>query len=638
MPVICLKSDPSERAHQFVVGAIPIAAYLADWQAPVWAAVGLSLGAMLSSRLVIVSRLYDLLKHRSATSARPFFHDGVRRFDEATRATLLGLGLAVLLTDQPLGWLAVLGAASAAILTSTTGFSFSAVLYALIHGAGRGLVRGPRPGFGVLEPAPAAASVASGNPNCLVCRSLGAAPYERCLWCNLASLRACWGLQTSLFLILLLVIAFLLTAGMQPLMTKLLVTTCLVAVVALALEVARQTGDLMVTLENLSEEERRAKARCAFLGRLAMAPSVEAAAEEVAAFTEQALHVRRISVMVAREGTLRIAASRGIPAETAARVTVPIGERICGRVFESGQPVVFSDVADQGPPQPLGLDTGPALASYPLVALRPTQGDPEHRRGVAAGMKTAGRKVGVVNVTDGPPESFSADGLAQLQFISDAAAISLCSQLDRLDLEQANHASIVTLALAMEAKDPYTNGHSLRVQSRAAAVARALGFAGPRLQCLVYSAELHDIGKLAIPDEILNAPRRLTQSEWKTVQLHPGRGIELVQHLTHLKAGHDAILHHHEHLDGTGYPGGLRGDDISQEARILAVVDAYDAMTSARAYRPPMSHEEAAAELRRCAGTQFDSEIVEALLRLPQDLLALTVSSAAEPVADVGAW
>ena len=623
MPIICLKPDPSERAHQFVVGAIPIAAYLADWQAPVWAAVGLSLGAMLSSRLVIVSRLYDLIKHRSATSSRPFFHNGVRRFDEATRAILLGLGLALLLTGQPLGWLAVLGAASAAILTSTTGFSFSAVLYALILGAGRGLVRGPRPVFGVPESVPQAASVTSGNPNCLVCLSLGSAPYERCLWCNLASLRACWGLQTSLFLILILVIAFLMTAGMQPLMTKLLVTTCLVAVVALALEVARQTNDLMVTLETLSEEERRAKARCAFLGRLAMAPSVEAAAEEVAAFTEQALHVRRISVMVAGEGTLRIAASRGIPAETAARVTVPIGERICGRVFESGRPVVFSDVADQGPPQPLGLDSGPALASYPLVA---------------AGMRTAARKVGVVNITDGPPESFSADGLAQLQFISDAAAISLCSQLDRLDLEQANHASIVTLALTLEAKDPYTNGHSLRVQSRAVAVARALGLAGPRLQCLLYSAELHDIGKLAVPDEILNAPRRLTQSEWKTVQLHPGRGVELVQHLTHLKAGHDAILHHHEHLDGSGYPGGLRGDDISLEARILAVADAYDAMTSARAYRPPMSHEEAATELHRCAGTQFDSKIVEALLHLPKDLLMLTVSSAAEPIADIGVW
>jgi len=444
MPVICLKPDPSERMHQFMVGAIPIAAYLADWQSPVWAAVGLSLGAMLSSRLVIVGRLYDLVTRRSATSARPFFHDGVRRFDEALRAVLLGLGLAVLLTGQSLGWLAVLGAASAAILTSTTGFSFSAVLYALIRGAWRGLARRLRAGPGAPGTPPEAA-LASGNPKCVVCRSLGAAPYERCLWCNLPSIRACWGLQTSLFLVLILVIAFLLTAGMQPLMTKLLVTTCIVAVVALALGVARQTGDLMVTLENLSEQERRAEARCEFLSRLAMAPSVEAAAEEVAAFTERALHVRRISVMVAQEGTLRIVASRGIPAEMTERVSVPIGERICGRVFESGQPVVFSDVASQGPPQALGLDTGPALASYPLVALRPTQGDPEHRRGVAAGMKTAARKVGVVNVTDGPPEAFSADGLAQLRFISDAAAISLCSQLDRLDLERANHASIVTL-------------------------------------------------------------------------------------------------------------------------------------------------------------------------------------------------
>jgi len=136
-----LKPDPGERLHQFVVGVLPVAAYLADRTAPVWAAVGLSLAAMLSRRLAVVSRLYDYIKHRPDEPAQPFFHDGVRRFDEAARAVLLGLGLAAILAGRPIGWLAVLAASSEAILASTTGFSFSTVLYAVARGALKALER-----------------------------------------------------------------------------------------------------------------------------------------------------------------------------------------------------------------------------------------------------------------------------------------------------------------------------------------------------------------------------------------------------------------------------------------------------------------------------------------------------------------
>jgi len=611
MSVSYLKPDPSERLHQFVVGAIPVAAYLADWTAPVWAAVGLSLAAMLSRRLLVLSRLYDYLKPRHDEPAQPFFHDGVRRFDEAARAVLLGLGLAALLTGRPIGWLAVLAASSTAVLASTTGFSFSTVLYAVVKGASTALRRW-NPFSGTRRDRPpeaAAASVSSGNPQCLVCRLLGAAPYKRCTWCGLPSMRSCWGLQTSLFLMLLLVIAFLLTSSLQPLVTKLLVATCITSVVALALAVARQTDDLMISLDSLAGQQQRAEQRCAFLKRLATTGSVEAAAEEVAAFVEETLQAQRISVMVVEDNDLRIAASRGIPEAVIREVAVPIGERICGRVFISGRPEVFHDAASEGI-QTLGLDVGPALASYPLVA---------------AGMKTAGRKVGVVNVTGAPAAAFSADGLSQLQFIADAAAVSLSSQLDRRDLERANHASIVTLALAMEAKDPFLKGHSVRVRSRAVAVARRLGLSGPRLQCLTDSAELHDVGKIAVPDSILNAPRKLTPAEWAVIQQHPRRGVELIQHLTHLEACRPAILHHHEHLDGSGYPSGLVGYLIPLEARLLAVVDAYDAMTSPRAYRPAMPHEEAVAELRRCAGTQFEPLIVEVFLGLPMNEIVSVV-------------
>jgi HD-GYP domain-containing protein (c-di-GMP phosphodiesterase class II) len=146
-----------------------------------------------------------------------------------------------------------------------------------------------------------------------------------------------------------------------------------------------------------------------------------------------------------------------------------------------------------------------------------------------------------------------------------------------------------------------------------------MGLSGDRLKALSYSAELHDIGKLAVPDSILQASRRLTEAEWAIVREHPRRGTEMLKHLEFLKDSLPAILHHHERLDGGGYPHGLADEEIPLEAKILAVIDSYDAMTSARAYRPALPHDAAASELHRCTGTQFDGAVVETFLRLLGD-------------------
>ena len=589
-----LKPGTGERLHQFVVGFLPVIAYLTGRLEPIYVSVALSLGAMLSVRLVLVQRLGDLLHPPPKDSADAFFHDGVRRFDEATRAVLLGVGLTLLLSENPLGWLLVLTAASISTLAATTGFAFTTVLYTFLRGVLR-RVRRPAP-----DP-PAADLAARGNPKCLVCRSLGAAPYPRCTWCSLSTVRSCCVLQTSLLMGLLLVIGFLLTAEMGVFATKFLVTLSILSVVALSLAVTRQTDELVNTLEVLAEEHRWTERRCEFLRRLTKAESVESVAREAVAFTASALQARRISVMVVENDVLRIVASQGIPQETVDKVAVPIGQRICGRVFATGAPVILNDVGAEKFGETLGLDSGEAMASYPLLV---------------APMATAGRKVGVLNVTDGRREGFGAADLAELQFISEATAISLAGQMSRRESEHANYASIVTLALTMEAKDPYTNGHSHRVLEWSSAVARELGLSGSRFQSLTHAAELHDIGKLAIPDSILNAPRRLTPAEWAVVQEHPRRGVELIRHLAFLKPTHPAILHHHERLDGSGYPGGLRHEEIPLEARIIAVIDAYDAMTSDRPYRPPLSHDEATAELRRMTGRQFDPQCVGAFLRV----------------------
>jgi HD-GYP domain-containing protein (c-di-GMP phosphodiesterase class II) len=582
------------RLHQFVVGAIPIIAYLAGWRAPVWVALFLSLGAMVSVRLVVVGRLWNLFRYAGDTPTLLNFYHGVHRWDEGVRGVLLGLGLALLLKDHEIGWFLVLSASAIAVLAGSTGFSFITVFYAAGKAAMRRLVR--------RSSAPAVlARGASGNPKCLVCCSLGTAPYHRCTWCNLPSVRSCCALQTSMLLALLLMIAFLLTSTLHPIVTKVLITMSIVGVVALALAFTRQTDDLVGSLESLAEERRRAERRCSFLRRLAMAGSTKAAAEETVSYAATVLEARRISVMVADGEVLRILASRGIPEETARQVAVPIGERICGRVFASGRPVVLRNVLSERPHEVLGIQADGPMASYPLVTAQ---------------LSAAGRKVGVINVTDKPGGEFSPVEISELEFISEAVAITLACHMTIHELEHANLASIVTLAMTMEAKDPYTNGHSSRVRTWATAVGQELGLSGSQLQNLSHAGELHDIGKIAWPDSILLANRRLTDEEWAIVREHPRRGTELLKHLTFLSDILPAILYHHERLDGKGYPEGLTGSQIPLEAKILAVVDSYDAMTSARPYRPAMSHEAAAAELRRCTGTQFEPRVVEAFLRL----------------------
>jgi HD-GYP domain-containing protein (c-di-GMP phosphodiesterase class II) len=378
----------------------------------------------------------------------------------------------------------------------------------------------------------------------------------------------------------------------------------ILGLVALSLAVSHQTNDMIGTLSSLDAAHRHSQRRVTFLNQLALADSVAGAAETAVAYAADILEAGRLSVMVVEEGALRIAASRGIPAHVAESVSVPVPDRICGRVFASGAPVVMDNAGAQGVLQTLGLATPGAAASFPLVA---------------AAMKTAVRKVGVINVTDRRGGVFTPDDLAELQFIAEATAISLSSQMDRRDLETANYAAIRSLALAIEAKDSCTHGHSLRVQVWATAVARELGLTGQRLQALTYAAELHDIGKIAVPDDVLRAARRLTPEEWAIVQEHPRRGVEMVRHMAFLRPAYAAMLHHHERLDGKGYPDGLSGDAVPLEARILAVVDSYDAMTSERPYRPPLTHEEAAEELRRCIGTQFDDRCVQAFLKLVRD-------------------
>lgn len=170
---------------------------------------------------------------------------------------------------------------------------------------------------------------------------------------------------------------------------------------------------------------------------------------------------------------------------------------------------------------------------------------------------------------------------------------------------------------ALALKDPYTGGHGRRVARYARLIAEAMGRRGAEADSVAEAALLHDLGKIGIPDSILTKAERLTREEFVTVQKHPAAGAEILASIALLRHHAATVRHHHERFDGGGYPDGLSGGHIPLAARIIAVADAFDAMSSHRSYRRGVSAELALNEITRSAGSQFDPEVVAAITRKP---------------------
>ena len=173
--------------------------------------------------------------------------------------------------------------------------------------------------------------------------------------------------------------------------------------------------------------------------------------------------------------------------------------------------------------------------------------------------------------------------------------------------------AIRALAAALDARDPYTAGHSERVSALSVLIARQMNLGDAQVDVIRLGALLHDVGKIGVRDEVLRKPGPLTSEEFEEIKRHPTLGARILRPVPFLAAHLPIVELHHEQPDGKGYPFGLRADDIPLDARIVHVADAFDAMTSARAYRPARAASAALAELQRCVDTQFDAAVVEAL-------------------------
>ncbi|MGW8324389.1 MAG: HD domain-containing phosphohydrolase [Desulfobacterales bacterium] len=236
---------------------------------------------------------------------------------------------------------------------------------------------------------------------------------------------------------------------------------------------------------------------------------------------------------------------------------------------------------------------------------------------IAIPLKIRSRVFGMLtSIIDNEDKYFSEKDIYYLNFLVDKASSSIENLALYENIYENLFSTLYAFVEAIEARDPYTKQHSASVSGYAMSIARKNGCSQEEIAKLNISGNLHDIGKIGIPDKILLKPGRLTDDEYKIIKKHPVIGSNIIGHLGMWTDEQDIIRHHHERFDGKGYPDNLKGEDIPFLARILSVADVYDALTTDRSYRQRMSGDDAAEIIKENAGSQFDPTIVDVFLDL----------------------
>lgn len=353
-------------------------------------------------------------------------------------------------------------------------------------------------------------------------------------------------------------------------------------------------------LLNLSSEIVRNYEEMALLYDLSIKLSAQSDLERicqiVADEVQSVLPAKNLSILLidAQTGVLhsKIAVDRGSNRHSPFQIQP--GQGIAGRVAQSGQPLIVCDV---------GQDPGFIPVSYPITSL------------LSVPMTLGPKTLGTINVSDKlDGKEFSTYDLKLILAIAAEAAVAIENARLFAEVKDLFLSAIKSLVMAIDAKDPYTHLHSLRVSEVSSILSDELGLPPSEVEQIKLAALLHDVGKIGVPEQVLLKPDRLSEQEWEEMKRHPLHSVQILEQVKQFSHLVKWVRHEHEHYNGSGYPDGLKGDVIPLPSRIIAVADAFDAITSDRYYRKGQSEEIAVDLLQKSSGIQFDPEVIRAFV------------------------
>jgi response regulator RpfG family c-di-GMP phosphodiesterase len=396
------------------------------------------------------------------------------------------------------------------------------------------------------------------------------------------------------------------TAGAYDYITKPIERETLINTVKRAVEKKRlndQIKEYQRSLEaKVREQTRRLFDIYKFANKLNSMDSLDSVVDYVVNFVADFMFSNRVSIMLLDEKGeyLTIKGQTGLDPEIVRRTRIRKGEAIAGHVLETGKAMIVGDISSIKAESDRYSEFK-SFISFPLMQVP---------------LKTTNVSLGIINVTNRfGDQPFDKEDLENLDFIADTASVAINNQLKSIELEKNYFMTMKALAAAVEEKDRYTRGHSERVKTYAVELAKRLGLPHETISTIEHACVLHDMGKIGIPDVIIQKDCDLTEEEYRLIKEHPAKGERIIRVIPFLESALPIVRHHHERFDGTGYPDGLRGEDIELGARIVAIADTYDAMTTERPYRGPLPKDHAIAVLKEQKGKQFDPELVDIFVR-----------------------
>jgi HD-GYP domain-containing protein (c-di-GMP phosphodiesterase class II) len=321
--------------------------------------------------------------------------------------------------------------------------------------------------------------------------------------------------------------------------------------------------------------------------------------EQVIKMTQKTLNASAASILLFRDNDqdLYFEVTSGPVGKALRQVKLSTQYGIAGQVARTGEPLIVNDVTRSENFHKM-IDDYTGFSTKSLVCAPLTV----HRKILGV--------IEVLNKLDG--SQFEDQDLDAVISVANTAAMAIENTKLHQTVLDAYKSTIKSLAATIDAKDPYTRGHSQRVMEYSLLTGANLSLSSEEMETLEYASILHDIGKISVDSAILNKPDSLNEIEWERIQEHPTIGANLLRGISFLEKASDLVLYHHERYNGEGYPTGLGGNALPLGARIIAVADAFDSMTTDRSYRGAMTVDQAIKELNKCSGDQFCPVAVKA--------------------------